>query len=42
MSEALEKFNNIMKDFVNKSYEELLGVAQQALSVSMDFFMTGV
>lgn len=38
MSEALEKFNNVMKDFVNKSYEELLGVAQQALSVSMDFF----
>ncbi|MBO7297549.1 MAG: hypothetical protein J6U60_00720 [Clostridia bacterium] len=38
MSEALEKFNNIMKDFVNKSYEELRDTAKQALAVSMNFF----
>lgn len=37
-NEAIEKFNALMQEYVDKSYDELYNIANQALSVVMDVF----
>ena len=37
-NEALEKFNALMQEYVNKSYDELLSIANNALGLAMNVF----
>ncbi len=37
-NEALEKFNALMQEYVDKSYDELFNIASNALSIVMDVF----
>ena len=37
-NEALEKFNALMQEYVNKSYDELLSIANNALGIAMEIF----
>ena len=37
-NEAVEKFNALMQDYVDKSYNELYDIASKSLSIAMDVF----
>ena len=37
-NEAVEKFNALMQEYVDKSYEELFDIASKALDIVMDVF----
>ena len=37
-NDAIAKFNALMQEYVDKSYDELYNIANEALAISMDFF----
>jgi hypothetical protein len=37
-NEAVERFNALMQDYVDKSYNELYDIASKSLSIAMDVF----
>ena len=37
-NDAVAKFNALMQEYVDKSYDELFEIASQSLSVAMDVF----
>ena len=37
-NEAIEKFNALMQEYVDKSYEELFEIASKSLEISMEVF----
>ena len=37
-NEVIEKFNALMQEYVDKSYDELFSIASQSLAIAMDVF----